>query len=190
MIASGDIIKTAMETSAKGQKNLQQAVKRKRRRKFILIGILATYALMGWLRLRGALLYRDYFDSINLQPSPSYLAISGGVIGFLLSLAIILHVLKTRIGSRFSRWLAGIFLVWFWIDRIWLSTREAFYNQLEVSLLITAATLFWALILIRKKDWTLTISTTEIQNLISPLLKPEMPDQKIIPSEKDHVEQA
>ena len=173
-----------------GQESLQKFRKRSRRRKIFLIGFLVAYALMGWLRLRGALLYRNYFDSINLRPNPFYLAISGGAIGFLFSLAIILLLLKTRIGSRFGRWLAGSFLIWFWFDRVWLSTREAFFNQLEVSLLITTATLFWSLILIRKNDWSLTSSKAGIQDPGSPLLSSEMPDQKIILSEEDHVEQA
>lgn len=175
VITTGDIIKPAMEPSAQGQKNLKKVRKRNRRRKILLIGFLAAYALMGWLRLRGALIYQDFFDSINLRPSPVYLAISGGAIGFLFSLAIILLVFKTQIGSRFSRWLADVFLIWFWVDRIWLSTREAFFNRLEISLLVTAATLFWAFVLIRKNDMVSKLTSPTIHNESLPVLNSEIP---------------
>ncbi len=118
----------------------------------ILVMTLGVYALMGWLRLHGALTYWDYFHQIHLKPGPLYLAISGGLIGFSFSLAVILFLAKSRIAGRYGRWLAGVFLLWFWIDRIFFSTREAFFFQLEISVLISLATFFWAFVLIQKKD--------------------------------------
>jgi len=189
MIAPGDIINPAMEPNARGEKFFQKKSKYRRSRKLILIGFLGAYALIGWLRLRNAFVYWDFFDSINLRPSPLYLTITGAAIGFLFTLAVILVTIKIRIGSRFSRWLAGIFLIWFWIDRILFSTRETFFNQLGISLMITAATIFWALILIRKKDMTSISASPTIPHEIPPTQISNNPAFSNDPGEEQHVEQ-
>lgn len=125
-----------------------------RARKNLLTALLSLYALMGWLRLVGTLRLWDYLEKFILWPRPLYLAVSGGLIGFLFSLAIILFLAQRKLAPRFSRVLALLFLIWFWVDRIWLSTRAAFFVQLEASLLITLTTLFWAFGLIKKKDFS------------------------------------
>jgi len=107
---------------------------------------------MGWLRLHGALTFQDYFTTLNIWPRPIYLAISGGMIGVSFTLAVLLILFNCRYANKYARWLAIVFLTWFWVDRIWLSVREAFFNQLEIGLLITLVTLFWAFILIRRND--------------------------------------
>jgi len=107
---------------------------------------------MGWLRLHGALTFQDYFTTLNIWPRPIYLAISGGMIGVSFTLAVLLILFNCRYANKYARWLAIVFLMWFWVDRIWLSVREAFYNQLEIGLLITLGTIFWAFILVRRKD--------------------------------------
>jgi predicted nucleic acid-binding Zn ribbon protein len=185
LIAPGDIINPDMKLSAQGQENLVKNRKRSRRRKLTLIGFLTAYALMGWLRLQGALTYREYFESIDFRPGSVYLAITGGAIGFLFSMAIILLVINSRIGVRFSRWLASIFIIWFWIDRIWLSTREAFFNQLGISLLVTTATLFWAFVLIRKRDMLKSVSST----LFNEGLPAAISDAPAFSGEEQHVKQ-
>lgn len=124
-----------------------------RRRRGILIGLQFFYALIGWLRLYESLNFWHYLLSLNLWPRPMYMAITGGAIGFLFSLAIILSLFKSRFAPRFSRWLGIIFLIWFWLDRIWFSTRDAFFNQLVISVMISVITIFWVFILIKKKDY-------------------------------------
>jgi hypothetical protein len=126
--------------------------KRRHWRRTILIGMLGFYALIGWLRLRGALTFQDYFTTLNIWPRPIYLAISGGMIGVTFTLAVFFLFFNWRYAYKYARWLAVVFLLWFWADRIWLSVREAFFNQLEVGLLITLVTLFWAFILIGRND--------------------------------------
>jgi hypothetical protein len=149
----GDIINPAMKPMIPNEKHTSRSKKKSRWRKNILIALLGTYALMGWLRLHGAMTYRDYFTTLNLWPRPIYLALSGGMIGFAFTLAAFLLLYKWRTAALYSRWLAIAFLLWFWVDRIWLSLREAFFNQLETAILITLVTLFWGFILIRKKDF-------------------------------------
>lgn len=189
LIVPGDIINPAMERSARGEKIFQKKSKHRRRRKLILIGFLGAYALIGWLRLRNAFDYWNFFNSINLRPSPLYLAITGATIGFLFTLAVILIILKNRIGSRFSRWLAGGFLIWFWVDRILFSTRETFFDHLGISLTITAATIFWALILIRKKDMASISASPFIPREIPPTQISNNPAFSNGPGEEQHVEQ-
>jgi len=124
----------------------------RRWRKRILIAMPAAYAFVGWLRLHGALTYREYFTTLNLWPRPIYLAITGGMIGITFSAVVLLWLFHWRYAALFTRWLAAAFLLWFWIDRIWLSVQEAFFHQLETGLLVTLATILWAFILIRRKD--------------------------------------
>lgn len=142
-----------MKPMIQREEGVSRSNKRRRWRKTILIALLGIFALVGWLRLHGALTYRDYFTTLNLWPHPIYLAISGGMIGITFTLAIFFLLLKWRFADLYARWLAIAFLLWFWIDRIWLSVREAFFIQLETAILITLATFFWAFILIRKKDF-------------------------------------
>lgn len=143
-----------MQSSTESRQPMRQpAEKSARRRRAILIAILALYALVGWLRLRESLLFWDYLLALDFRPRPLYLALSGGILGLLFSLAAIFYVFRVWFAPRFSRWLGFVFLAWFWTDRVWLSTREAFFNQLEIGVLIILFTLFWCLILIRKRDF-------------------------------------
>lgn len=168
MAFHGDIINPAMQPININKKSITKSRKRGRWRRFVLISLLGIYALMGWLRLHGALTYRDYFTALNIWPRPVYFAISGGMIGFTFTLAVITLFLKWCFAAIYTRWLAVAFLLWFWVDRIWLSVREAFFNQLEIGVLITLATLFWAFILIRRKDLQQKSNTRTDDGLIPP----------------------
>jgi len=113
----------------------------------------AGYALMGWLRLQQALWYWAFLVDLDIWPSPPYFAATGGVIGLGFSAALVMLLARKPVIHRFIRILGIIFLAWFWFDRILYSTWRAFFIQLPVSLLITAATLLLAFLLIRKKDF-------------------------------------
>ena len=131
----------------------QASKKSTKKHRIFLIGIFTLYALIGWLRLHESLTYWHYLLELNFWPRPLYLTITGGLIGLFFSLADFMYLFKIRFAPQYSRYLSILFLVWFWVDRIWFSTREAFFNQLEVSVIITLVTLFWSFILIRKKDF-------------------------------------
>jgi hypothetical protein len=148
----GDIMSPAMKpmTPRDNQTSFVNKLRRWRRR--ILIAMPAAYALVGWLRLHGALTYREYFTTLNLWPGAIYLAISGGLIGITFSIAALLWLFQWQYAALYTRVLASAFLLWFWVDRIWLSMREAFFHQLETGILITLATIFWGFILVRRKD--------------------------------------
>jgi hypothetical protein len=121
-------------------------------RRIISLCLLPGYALIGWLRLAEVLNNWDYLLELNIWPRPLYFAITGTLIGAGFTLALVFLLLKCKFGGRFNRILGGVFLVWFWADRIWFSLRDAFFNQLFVAFLITAITLIWMFLLTQKTD--------------------------------------
>jgi len=121
-------------------------------RRIFLLCLLPIYALVGWLRLHESLNYWNYLIELNIWPRPLYFAVSGGLLGLGFTLAWVFLLLKFKPSARYNRILGVIFLIWFWADRIWLSLREAFYNQLFIAFLITAITLGWMFLLIHKAD--------------------------------------
>ena len=118
-----------------------------------MLCLLPIYALIGWLRLYESLNYRDYLIELNIWPRPLYFAVTGGLLGIGFTLAWVFLLLKFKASARYNRILGMIFLIWFWADRIWLSLREAFFDQLFVGFLISAVTLSWMFLLIHKTDF-------------------------------------
>jgi hypothetical protein len=114
---------------------------------------LAPYALLGWLRFSQGLAYRDYLTTLALWPGPQYIILSGLAIGVSFSLLMLALLLRTRFAPPLARIVCMLFLGWLWVDRIWLGTRESFYYQLTVNLLISAATLLIAFVLVRGRDY-------------------------------------
>ena len=132
-------------------------------RRIISLCLLPGYSLIGWLRFAEALRYWDYLLELNIWPRPLYFAITGAIIGAGFALAWVFLLLKLKMSWVFNRILGWVFLLWFWIDRIWLSMREAFFNQLLIALLITAVTLAWMFLLTRKTDLPRKEATSEPQ---------------------------
>ena len=126
-----------------------------------MLCLLPIYALIGWLRLHESLNYWDYLIELNIWPRPLYFAVTGGLLGLGFTLAWIFLLLKLKSSARFNRILGMIFLIWFWADRIWLSLREAFFNQLFIAFLITAITLGWMFLLIHKTDFKQKVKPDE-----------------------------
>jgi hypothetical protein len=145
--------KNFMQT-AKATFSTETAGKKKnvRWRRIILLFLLPFYALIGWLRLAETLNYWDYLLELNIWPRPLYFAITGGMIGAAFTLAWVFLLLQLKFSGLFIRVLGIVFLIWFWIDRIWFSMREAFFNQLFTTVFITAVTLAWTFLLTRKSD--------------------------------------
>jgi membrane glycosyltransferase len=121
-------------------------------RRIILLCLLPLYALIGWLRFHEALNYWGYLTELNVWPRPLYFAITGAVLGAGFTLGWVFLLLKLKASTIYNRLLGLVFLLWFWVDRIWLSLRAAFFNQLLVAFFITAITLGWLFLLIQKTD--------------------------------------
>ncbi|MDP2965528.1 MAG: hypothetical protein Q8N39_05740 [Pelolinea sp.] len=132
-------------------------------RRIISLCLLSVYALIGWLRLAEALRYWDYLLELNIWPRPLYFAITGAIIGAGFTFAWIFLLLKLKFSGRFNRVLGGVFLVWFWTDRVWFSMREAFFIQLFTAFFITAVTLIWMFLLTQKTELLRKEATSEPQ---------------------------
>ncbi len=122
-------------------------------RRILAILCLAPYALLGWLRFSQGLAYREYLTELALWPGPQYIIFSGLAIGVSFSLLMLVLLLRARFVPLLARMLCMLFLGWLWADHIWLGTREAFYYQLVVNILISAATLLIAFVLVRGRDY-------------------------------------
>jgi hypothetical protein len=124
--------------------------KRIRRRFWTSAFLLAVFTLVGWLRFQQALRYWYYLIEIKLWPHPLYFAASGGLIGLGYGLALLFHLLRFRYISLYIRVLTALFLIWLWIDRIWIVTRESFLPLLPITILITVCTIGLNLLYIRR----------------------------------------
>lgn len=116
-------------------------------KRWLLFLMLLPYTLLGWLRMGVALRQWHYLVKLGVWPRPLYFVLSGGLIGLVFTIACLVLLIRKPfeiIAVRAAGWL---FLAWFWVDRIWLGTRESFYTQLAVAILITVFTLGWLLIL-------------------------------------------
>ena len=122
-------------------------------RRILAILCLVPYALLGWLRFSQGLTYRDYFNELKIWPGPQYVIFSGLAIGIGFSLLMLMLLLRVRFAPPLARIICMVFLGWLWIDHIWLGTREAFYYQLVVNMLISAVTLLIAFVLVRGRDY-------------------------------------
>jgi len=130
-------------------------------RRIFLLCLLPVYALVGWLRLYESINHWGYLLELNIWPRPLYFAVTGGLLGLCFTLGWIFLLLKLKASAHYNRILGVIFLVWFWADRIWLSLREAFFNQLFIALFITAVTLGWMFLLIHKTDFKQKVKLDE-----------------------------
>ncbi len=130
-------------------------------RRIILLCLLPVYALIGWLRLYETINYWRYLIELNIWPRPLYFAITGGLLGLGFTLAWLFLLLKFKASARYNRILGVVFLIWFWVDRIWLSLREAFFSQLFTAFFITAVTLGWMFLLIHKIDFNQKVRSDE-----------------------------
>ena len=142
-------------------------------RRIISLCLLPGYALIGWMRLVEALRFWDYLLELNIWPRPLYFAVTGAAIGASFTLAWVFLLLKLKVSGFFSRVLGGVFLLWFWIDRIWFSMREAFFNQLLIAFLITTVTLAWTFFLTQKINLPRKEATSEPQTGTGSQILPE-----------------
>jgi hypothetical protein len=92
----------------------------KTKRSFFLKALVVAFLIqswMGWLRLIESISNWDLLTSFKVQPSPLYLAVSGGAWG-ILGLAAALGL---WVRWRWAAWAARIIVLlssaWYWIDR-------------------------------------------------------------------------
>ena len=111
------------------------------------------YALLGWLRFFSGLRYELIFTELNLWPRPLYIILSGLAIGSTFSAGTLFILFRAKVTPSYFKILGMVFLVWLWFDNIWLGTREAFFNQVIVTLLITFITLTFIFIFIKNEDY-------------------------------------
>jgi hypothetical protein len=111
------------------------------------------YALFGWLHFYNGLRYEEIFTTLNLWPRPLYIILSGLAIGSTFTVGIFLIFLRAKITPTYMKILGMVFLVWLWFDNIWLGTREAFFNQVIITFLITLITVILIFILLKDKDY-------------------------------------
>lgn len=130
----------------------QQKRRSRWRRAAALVGA-GLYALTGWLRLSEALRYHHYLQGIQLQPGPLYLAITGGMQGFLFTIVLLQILFRSATAPLVARISNLLYLTWMWADRIWIGTREAFYFYLTEAVRISILTLLFAFVLIQPGDY-------------------------------------
>lgn len=117
---------------------------------WVLLAILALFALINALRLRSALATWDSLTAFGTQPGPLYIAVTGGV--FAVAFLIAAGVLVVR--WRRARWPVTVAVVvyaaWYWIDRVIFNSDGRLENTpflvcLTAFLLLFALSSVWAL---------------------------------------------
>ena len=108
-----------------------QAINTKRDwRWWLVLFLLAAFALNGWLRLSESLRLAETLTAIELTiPSALYLQISGGFWGMAFSAALCLHLFPCIPGKKFTAIWAVLYALWLWIERIFISQPGKFPGQ-------------------------------------------------------------
>lgn len=112
-----------------------------------------AFALMGWLRFSTALAYRAELLGFGFSPQPLYFILSGLALGLAFSLAALFIIVRARFAPVVARAFCLAFLAAFWVERVPLGTRAAFFRHLETTVLISLLTLTLAFILVRPADY-------------------------------------
>lgn len=108
----------------------------------------AVLALLGGLRAWQSLALWSYLVEVNVRPGPLYLTITGAAQFLIAGLALAAYLSRWRRGGLAVRLLALLWVLGFWIDRIWIAVSPAArVNDAFVAVFLAA----WLLIL-----WTAT----------------------------------
>lgn len=114
----------------------------------LTIAFWAALAILGGLRLWQSLELKPWLIDVGVKPGPLYLTLSGAAQALLAIVALAVFCSK----KAWKKWLVfGLALIWmlgFWIDRIWIAVSPAArVNDGFVAVFLA----FWLLIL-----WTAT----------------------------------
>lgn len=108
----------------------------------------SVLALLGGLRLWQSLSLWPYLLEVNVQPGPLYLALTGAAQLLAAFLALAAYLSRWKHAGLAVRLLAGLWLLGFWIDRVWVAVSPAArVNDVFVAVFLAA----WLLLL-----WTAT----------------------------------
>ncbi len=91
----------------------------------LAIAFWLALALLGGLRLWQSLALRPWLAEIGVQPGPLYLTLSGAAQLLVALLALALFLSRRQRSGPLVRLLALLWMLGFWIDRIWLAASPA-----------------------------------------------------------------
>jgi len=81
--------------------------------------------LLGGLRIWQSLALQDYLVEVGVQPGPLYLTLSGAAQLLVAGLALAAYLSNWRHGGLAVRLMAVLWVLGFWIDRIWIAVSPA-----------------------------------------------------------------
>jgi len=111
---------------------------------WLTIAFWSVLALLGGLRVWQSLEQQDYLVEVGVQPGPLYLTLSGAAQTLVAGLALAAFLSRWRRGGLAVRLLAALWVLGFWIDRIWVASSPAVrVNDAFVAVFLAA----WLLIL-------------------------------------------
>lgn len=109
---------------------------------------LQILSLTGWLRLGQSIARWDSLAEAGIQPGPLYLAVSGFLIGLGALIAGVAVWRRSRAAPRLALLMLVVWVVWFWVDRLWVATSPTTLSNapflLGASIIILAGS-FYAL---------------------------------------------
>lgn len=103
----------------------------------VLVFLFFLASVLGWMRMRQALVYSSVLTRLEISVPPLYLAVSGAVFGIAMLAAgawlwLGLHGYRLLVGS-----VVGLFCAWFWIDRLLLTRNPAAHTNNTFILVVT-----------------------------------------------------
>ena len=111
---------------------------------WLAIAFWSVLALLGGLRVWQSLALQDYLVEVGVQPGPLYLTLTGAAQILAAGLALAAFLSRWRRGGLAVRLLAALWVLGFWIDRIWVASSPAVrVNDAFVAVFLAA----WLLIL-------------------------------------------
>lgn len=114
----------------------------------LTIAFWSALAVLGGLRFWQSLALRPWLVEAGVQPGPLYLTLSGAAQVLAALLALAAYLLRRPRAGRLVRLLTVLWLLGFWIDRIWIAISPAGrVNDVFVAVFLV----FWLLII-----WTAT----------------------------------
>lgn len=92
---------------------------------WLTIAFWSVLALLGGLRVWQSLALRSYLVEVNVQPGPLYLTLTGAAQLVVAGLALAAYLSRWKRGGLAVRLLAVLWVLGFWIDRIWVAVSPA-----------------------------------------------------------------
>jgi hypothetical protein len=94
-------------------------------RRNLLLTLLVTISIFGWLRVSESIKAYDYLIRLGLNPHPLYFIISGSLIGLLFIIAFAAQIIRPTWSSRFIHLCAFFLGLLFIIEEVFISINKA-----------------------------------------------------------------